>query len=32
VTESVSSHLTLTSYKAIIIEKDLSPFYIHNRV
>jgi serine O-acetyltransferase len=32
VTESVSSHLTVTSYQAIIIEKDLSPFYIHNRV
>jgi serine O-acetyltransferase len=32
VTESVRSHVTVMISKVVIIEKDLSPFYIHNRV
>lgn len=30
VTKSVSSHFSIISPEAIVIEKDLSPFYIHN--
>lgn len=30
VTKSVSSHFSVISPEAIVIEKDLSPFYIHN--
>lgn len=30
VTDSVESHKTVTILKPIVIDKDLSPFYIHN--